>query len=425
MNPGLDDFALGCARPWAAWGLGLPFLFLALVRAVARAPRIVIATLFLWRELGSSAERGRTERGRIPAWAFWCALGLLAGALAGLGPRRPRPLERTWTCVVDRSPSMGLPLGSATRLDAALERCARGLRAAARGRDRVRWLSPGRASLRLAPSERPPAAWLALEPGLSAPEWALHDEPGTVWVTDRDPPEPRARAGLAASGGPAVPGAIALEGGSLVLWDGSELRTAPSPRAPMVLLRGDALPAPLGRVLAAWCAGRGLELARAPSDGSGSTVLVLEQRAAEEARAELPLGRDGWSASGRGALPAGGGRADGEDWLTAEGADGQPIVLVRARAGRIEVGLAELGEPRGDGTAFVLSWARLFDRWALPPEGVVALAERVAAGEGVFDPGEPPPASDSSADLGPRVDAALALAAALCAAVALVLGLRA
>jgi hypothetical protein len=91
------------------------------------------------------------------------------------------------------------------------------------------------------------------------------------------------------------------------------------------------------------------------------------------------VGRDGWRA--RAAFPAFGAPAprDGlpwEPWLSAPGG----AVLVRAAPGRVEVALDELVLEPGDPALFAVSWAELFDRALLPHPGVVALADRAAAG---------------------------------------------
>jgi hypothetical protein len=168
-------------------------------------------------------------------------------------------------------------------------------------------------------------------------------------------------------------------------------------------------------VLVAWCEARGLELARASEH---DTLLHVELEPGNEG-GELVLERDGWRASGRGTLPELGEGAEREVWLAARTPAGATLPVVRFGPGLIGVGLRELGEPAGDPALFALSWARLFDRAALLPLGVVPLAERRSAGASVRVPGTPPPPEGSAgADPGPVTDALLALGALLTASFA-------
>lgn len=415
---------LRAERPGALWALLLPLFFLFVLRLFERAPPRVTGTLELWKELAPSAPRGTARRGPLPPWALLCALGLLCGALAGIGPRGPRGAgPRPWTCVVDLSPSMGLPRedGGPTRLAAALEEATGWLDGQLARGERVRWVSPGRVPLVLARGERPPSTWLDPEAdGSDEPEWERWDEAGALWITDDAPEAPRRRAGLFASGGAEVEGAVAADGHRTVLWQGGALRTVPSSARLAVHLRepeGLRLAEPLERVLASWCEARGIDLVRAPRVG---TVLGVELRSGASEVA-LELARDGWRATGRGGdLGAGDGALAGaEDWLLGTQTNGARVPVVRARPGALLIGLAELDEPEGDPALFALSWGRLLDRSLRRPPGVVPLAERLAAGSPRAEPGElPSSGTERGADLGPTVDAALALAAALCAALA-------
>lgn len=409
-------------RPAALWALVLPLLFLLLLRLFERAPRHVTGTLELWKELAPSAPRGATRRGPLPSWALLCALGLLCGAVAGIGPRAPRAAApRAWTCVVDLSPSMGLPreAGGPTRLEVALAAAQVWLEAEMARGERVRWLSPGRAPLVLARGERPPPAWLDPEAdGSGEPDWALHDAPGTLWITDRAPVAARRQAGLFASGGAEVEGPIAADGRTTIRWQEGALRAEASAAGLAVQVRepeGQRLPAPLERVLAAWCEARGLDLVRGSRVG---TLLVVELRVGEP-RIELALARDGWRATGRGAALAAEASEGSEDWLLGREAGGRSLPVVRARTGALRVGLAEMSEPEGDPALFALSWARLLDGVLRRPPGVVPLAERLAAGAPRIEPGVPAlPGAGAGTDLGPYLDAGFALAAALCTALA-------
>lgn len=418
---------LSAARPAAAFGLLLPVVFLLLLRLATRPPEVVIGTLELWNELPRVAPRGARARRRPSAWALCCALALLAGALAGLGPRWERAAApRRWTCVVDRSPSMSLPNGSGTRLDSALQLAEEWLAAHAARGERVRWRTAGQAELELGRGERPGATWLlARAEGEAEPDWERHDRPGTLWITDREPPVARAYAGLFASGGAAVPGPIAADGRERVLWEGGELVRVPSATPGVLSVRaapGRALPAVLERVLTAWCEARGFELVR---DRASGARLVLELVEGDEVALELV--RDGWHARARGGLPSEPAADAGafEDWLSGREPSGAARVVVRARPGRLQVGLRELAEPSGDAASFALSWAALLDRCALPGEDVVPLEERLAAGERVVAPGVAPPADPADPEAGAALDAGLALGAALMALLALFLRARA
>jgi hypothetical protein len=419
--------ALEFARPGALWSLGLAPALLVLVRVLARPPEAVVGTLELWRRL-PEARAGRAGRARFPPWALAAALALTAGALAWSGPRLARaPAPRTWTLVVDRSRSMGLPGApgvDATRQGVALREAEALLAASAAPDDRVCWVSPGRATLARARGQSPPAEWLApLAEG--EVDWARFDRPGTVWLTDRLPDVPRLQAGLCASGGSEVPGAVGLDGGANLWWEGGTLERRPRARPLAVRIRepaGARLPAVFERAVAAWSQARGLVLTREAANEALFTLALVPGPAAAAA---VAFGRDGWGSSGRAApLPV---PADPEvewqDWLRAEG-DG--AVLARVASGRIELALHSAAEPSGDPAAFALSCARLFERAAVLPADIVPLDERLAAGERARVPGAPPPAPLGSAEgSGPARDAGLALFAALAAGAALLLRGRA
>jgi hypothetical protein len=400
-------------------------VFLLVLRLRARPPQGVVGTLELWQGLGASPRGAGRARMHLAPWAVLTALALLLGALAWMGPRGARAsAARTWTCLVDRSPSMGWSDGAGRpRSEAALASALEWLARASEPGDRVRWQAPGREELDLARGERPGPAWLAPERGPGGePEWALHDLPGVLWISDRAPAAARARAGLFASGGPAVPGPIAADGRTTWSWEAGELRARASTDAysvGIVEASGAVLPAALERMLAAWCAARGFALARA---SVGEVLLEIACMPAGDE--ELLLERDGWRAAGRGALAESAGTT-AEVWLAGRTRAGAERPVVRARAGRIEVGLRELAEPAGDPALFALSWTRLLDRWTLRPAGVVELAERRAAGEPVRVPGVPAPEEGGpDPERGPTLDALLALAALLCALLARFLAVR-
>jgi len=422
----LLGLGLEWARPGAAAALLLTPLYLWLARLRARPREVVIGTLHL---LPAGAEAaGARHRRRPPPAAWLAALALLCGAVAWIGPRPARVAgARRWTCVLDRTPSMFLARSDAspeTRLAAALA-AARGLLAAEAGaEERVRWLSPGRPALDLARDEAPPPDWLAASPA-RAPDWELFDAPGTLWITDRAPAAVRVHAGLAASGGAARPGPIAADGRSSLSWDGATLALGPG-LARGLALEGE-LPAVVQRVARAWGDARGFELG--PGTSGGADVALVLARAGTGPLVGVRVARDGWSATGRaaaGGLAPSTDEGEAEDWLLGRSPQGERIALVRARAGRIELALAELSEPAGDPALFALSWGALLDRWAAPAPEVVPLAERRAAGEPELAAPLAPRTEDEGGDARAESygEAALSLAAALLSLLAVLVGRR-
>ena len=420
---------LAWERPAFAWALLLPVVFYLLLRARATPLERATGTVALWKLVGANDPRAHLRsRATPPRWAWPILAALVLGSLALGGPRLARARGAAlWTAVLDTSPSTGLPwradgaAGAAagkTRLEVALASAHEWLRDHAAASDRVRWIAAGREPLELGAQEMPPESWFVpLGWPEEEPRWELHDEQGTVWISD-DPRLTPERAGLFASGGAAVPGAVAADGRTRVEWDGERLARADVAGAPRELAvlaaPGAALPAVLERVARAWATPRGFAVVREESERTALTLELAESNGKE--LIELDAGRDGWSARGRIVAGGAGALGAGEDWLAVEHA-GERRVLVRAEHGRIRVAWRELGEPSGDPAAFAVSWARLLDRWALPAPEVVALAERVAKGEPrVRPPAAPGRRSAGDADERPaRVDAALALAAALLA----------
>lgn len=381
------------ARPAGTWALLAPLVLLLFLRLRNRPPERVTGTLALWRQVTEGVPRtARLARHAIPPWGWVCVLALLAGALALAGPRpAPVTVARAWRVVVDPTPSLGLAWRAApgpdvpeseTRLDRALAAARAWLAAHAASTDRVRWSRPGEDDLELAPDEAPPPAWLAPRPFASAPDPRLHDEPGTLWITDRAPDLELENLGVFASGGAAVHGPVAVDGRDRIDWDGERLVTLASVLPPGRLVRESpregAWPGVLRRLLDVWADVRGFEVV----DDAGTRAtdrqrltVRLEAGAGEERTATL--GRDGWHAPGTWRAPLAGGAATSDVWLAGP-ADG---ALVRGEPGVVRVALVELGEPDGDPAAFAVSWGRLLDRWTLPPDAVVALSERADAGE--------------------------------------------
>jgi hypothetical protein len=127
---------------------------------------------------------------------------------------------------------------------------------------------------------------------------------------------------------------------------------------------------------------------------------------------EIEAGRDGWTASGSAvAVSATNGTSA---WLSTS-IDGEPIDVVRWRAGRVEIGWRSMDEPRGDAAAFAVSWAQLFDAALLPQRGVVALDERRSAGAASQRAPERPVGAQSGATRAAAVLTALAALLALAA----------
>lgn len=421
----LAPLALVLARPAGLVALALPALVLLLALRRRRPGARVTGTLALW---PSAAAVGRAGRRAPPLEAWLAALALLLGALALCGPRAAAGAPRTWTVVVDARPSLELAAreeGGTTRAAAGIARAARLVGARARAADRVRWLLRGGGELVLAPGATPPAGWWrAADPG-AAPGWEAFDAPGVTLVTDVAPEPPPARAGLVATGARPAPGPIGATsgatGGALLVWDGERVVPggAPAPREACVRAGGgNALPAPLERVLEAWCEARGV--ARAPGP-SPRTALSLELVAAGEPRA-VRCARDGWSAAGAAAALEGApDDAPWRPWLDAQTDGGERLRVVERAPGRVRTSLVRLDEPAGDPAAFAVSWAELLDEACAPPAGVVPLDERRRAGEPrERAPLDPPPARGAGA--GGATDAWLALGAALACLAALAAG---
>jgi len=367
-------------RPWLALLLAVPVLIWLLAARRDRSTLVWTGTLALWSEAQPATERARASR-RPPLAVRFLVAALAAAVLALAGPGRATAAGASvWTVVVDRSPSMYLPWNGpagATRIEHALARARELLDAQRSASDSVLWISYANGIEERASGVAVPQAWLTAPraPQLEPP-WSRLDEPGALWVTDGLPqPEPHS-AGWIASGGSAVPGSVAAHGTARVEWDGERLfeRAKAGPR-PAVFLEG--WHGPLERVVRAWADAREctvveqqgpgvvLELVRAPMvGGDGHTGIVL------------PCGRDGWTWD----VGFTGGRAPaGNVWLAT--ADGKPAIVWEP--GRITLVAASLNsEPAGDPADFALSWSDLLDTAALPPQGVVELRERIAAGAG-------------------------------------------
>ena len=425
-------FGLGWARPAGAWAFALPVALWLLSRWRARPPSIATGTLALWKEVaGPDPRRAARRRPGTPPATRWTVAALVLGALALSGPRqRGAELPRVWTLVVDHRPSTALPVRARAdgepRLRVALALALEWLEERLGPRDRVRWISPVRAEVELPPAERPAEPWLAHPAWFAAPpRWALADEPGTLWVTDVAPELAPLQAGLFASGAEPIPGAIAALGTTRLDWDGERVvrfENGLEPRA-LELRAGTApLPAALRALATLWARERGLLVSDEPHP---RTALVLAAAGDTQREVAVRAGRDGWSFEGRAA--AGGiaplaSPAPQELWLAGRLADGRTIDLVRTEPGRVRVAWRELDEETGDPAALAVSWSRLFEAWALPPPGVVPLAERERSGAAVTRAPQPAPpvwTVGGEKRRGQGLDAWLASGAALLGAVAL------
>ncbi len=313
-------------RPAALVTLLLPALVLLLSLRKERPHPISIGTFSLWKEL-PAAIGGEGHRRRIPPERMLVVLALVCGGVALAGPRRTSPpLTRTWLVVVDGSPSMYLdhPSGG-TRLDAALSALDD---LAERGGATLRWSRPS-ASGDEEDTGDFPSAWLrAPWPPRSEPAWSRYDSAGTVWLTDRAPPNLPALAGVVASGGPAVEGPIGSVGNVWLDWDGEGLVERSGAPSRTVELDPE-LPTSVLAVARAWAAERGF-------DGGGEEVA-------------LTVGVGGES--------------------------------VTHGPGRVSLGRGGLDGLSEDPAAFAVYWSELFDKAVLPPVGTVSLAERGGAGE--------------------------------------------
>ena len=421
-------------RPWGLAAFALPLVVLLAARRRDQPRAIFSAT---WSLFEGSAERpaesARTRRRPPPRTWLWAA-ALAVGAVGLAGPRPALSMEtRTWRVVVDRSPSMGLLLGETSRQAEALALAGRELAASWQAGDRVQWVAAGRPQLEFeSPRAEPDAAWLATEPAEGGdPDWPLEDRAGTLWVTDAAPvlggnallPE---RAWLLASGGPAVPGAVGVDGADRLDWDGERLvRVAGGAPPRWVDVRS--APGALGAIARVWAAARGLALA--PASAGDPPALVISGPSADapasEARAGPSVVRTrvsgaGWSAACSvldGDLDGGSDRTATEppgEVLLLDGR-GQPCVL--GARGSLRHNFLSFEDPEGDPGAFAHTWARRLDGLLPAAPGVLAVAERRAAGGRRSVPGLPP-VSDQSLREPPPI-------AAWCAALAAVLGVLA
>jgi hypothetical protein len=387
--------AVELGRPAALVALILPLAVLVGARLFDRPEEVATGTLDIWERLRAARppNPGRARR-RIPLAVWILALGLSLGAVALAGPRMRAPeTTRSFRFLVDVSPSMNLPLAKASRRERALAMA-------------LAWLGREQPGARVEWMERP------------QPFGAEDDEPDAVWVTDRAPIPPPRRAGFFASGGPAVPGPIAVDGSTRFDWDGARIvEVAGGAPKRRVEVHG-ALPPPIARFLDAWAGARGAVVA-AVGDDRPALVFHGAPPSSSGTPATFEAGRDGWTATGAalGSAPS----SDGEGPLATWLADASGRALVSTGAGRVHCPWTSMDEPRGDPAAFAVSWAQLLDNSVLPPAGVIELGERLAAGEEASAAPSTAEPSGSSGGAAPPIDAWLAAAALLCTLGALAL----
>jgi hypothetical protein len=330
-------------RPLGLLALALPIAVLLASRLLERPVEIATGTLEVWRRVQAARPRASPRsRLRIPPAVWLLAAGLALGALALAGPRKPTSETRELRVLVDRSPSMELPLGSGTRRDRATSLAKEWIDENVPSGSRVEWIDRRDAF---------------------GPE---DDRPDTMWVTDVAPQPPPQHAGFVASGGDAVPGAIAVDGRKRFDWDGDRIVEVPEGAPKRSVAVTGELPKPVAGVLAAWAEARGAIV------GAGGDSLLLAT-SANGAHRDVRVARDGWSAS---AVAAGAPSAL-PTWLE----DAEHRALVSSAPGRIESALVSMSDPEGDPAAFAVSWAKLFDDAVLAPPGVVELGERRDAGK--------------------------------------------
>ena len=374
-------------RPFGLLALLLPVALLLGARAFSRPERLATGTLAIWRRvLASPVPATPHRRRKIPPAVLLLAVGLALGSFALAGPRIAEPeAPRTFRMLVDGSPSMDLPFRA------------------------------GATETRGAHAEASARAWLALHVTTASVRRIVlggrigsdDDTDDAIWVTDRAPSPAPEHAAWFASGGPAVPGPVAVDGTTRFDWDGRSIVPVEdgAPRR-SVEVRGT-LPDPVARVLDAWAAARNAVV------GAGDRAALLVSTAAEGSAFRAEASRDGWSASVdlAGSAPDSDAGGPLESWLS----DPSGRKLVAFGRGRVDCPWRSMEEPRGDPAAFAVSWAALFDRAALPPPDVVALAERAAAGDEASSPprasGEAPSRRGES-----LLPSALAFAACACAA---------
>jgi len=346
---GIELAGLTWERPWAWWALIVPIALLLLAKRPLRPRTVATGALGLWRRVQESPRGGGGERPQIPPGLWWLCAGLVAGALAMAGPKERAPGSvRTWTVIVDRSPSMHLPVapGGEARLAHALALLEDEWLGHVKTGDEVRWFdgSDWAVGLDL------PEAWAdAPRAPMARPMWRLWDAPGVVWLCDRAPELERLAASVCASGGAAAPGPVAVDGEDRLDWSEDGLLRVVG-GAPPRSVRVVALGGELETFIELWADERGLSLNR--GGHSPEDVLVVTR--------------------GSGAAQSMAG-----------------LLSLRPGEGELE---------GSDPAAFALFWSERLDGHCLPAAGLSPVTARAQIGKGMWIYGRAP---DERSDGGP------------------------
>lgn len=349
----------GFERPWGLSLLALVLLVLVRSWQAGVPAGRLLGTLRFWPDQDL---RGEDQRRRIPParWALAAAMGAAVLGLAGpkWGPEA-QPVQ--WRVIVDRSPSMGLPLdGAQTRLDGALELLGDHLVGD------VLFIAGDAPALEHT-SPRPPMAWDQTGQ-LPEPDWTLFDTAGTVWLTDKKPDRLPLRASLVWSGGAVVPGVVSRDSSQEIIWSPQGETVRASQAEPFhVKLVGDPQ-SPILVLARMWAEIRGHGLV------GDSPALIIEcpKEGALASGSLQAVAQSGWAWGGFLTVPA-----NGTPWAWAQ-PSGQPWVAWVP--GRVEITLVGEGAPGGDREGMARDLAGLWDRACLGGPGVITARERAGAG---------------------------------------------
>ena len=363
--------------------IAVAYLFWRL-RRTAAAQTQWTGALSIWKRVPLIADEAGTrarERRALP-WSLRFALGALAlGVLALADPiASPHSASRpAWSLVLDRSPSMFLPVDSsagaplriAAALERALELCERqGVAPAAR-----EWRTCAWDGVHSANSARPPTEWLSNEwASAVTPPWSGLDSAGVLWISDCEPPLEPLFAGLALSGAAPIPGVCADLGLDSWTFDGEQLRREPwgVGRAGVVLPEN--LPADVASLARLWARSRGLPVVAA----SAAACLTISPAGAGGAGQAGRLARESWASPASSSPSA---QMEGtRSWARFESGSGPPSAGVSWRPGKIFLAVSSLEGAAADPAAFALDWSQLFEAACLPDPALVPLAARLRAG---------------------------------------------
>jgi len=412
--------ALTLESPAALALVVLPVLLYVAARRYARERVETTGTVEIWRRVVESrpVAAPRARRG-VPPWIRAACVALALGALA---LARPRPEviadDTTLEIVVDRSPSMYLPMSPSgvatswpassssgstssssnpnpnpnangaparTRLDAALD--AARAEIARRDPARVAWIDASAPGRREVGREMPREFARAPRVPRAEVEFAAHDRPGVLWITDRAPAVSPRHAGVSASGGGPVTGPVAARHDVWLTWDGTRLIERAGAEARARVRLDPRLPEPIVAVARIWAETRGVRVVETDEDMEREDVELDVRRGSPGAPRAALVGRDGWTARAtvEGSAPTS--DADGalDPWPTdVEGVDAGGGEIVTHGPGRVVIAMASMDEPRGDPAAFAVSWSRLLSQSLLAPVGCVGVDERADAGDAAW-----------------------------------------